>query len=113
MSEEPEKRLQTGPFVAHATRGIIRDRGFRRKTIAILLGAALLMVIAGTTLLRSVLDPREGVMWFAIYWLVCAWLTFTALLLALYDLLALRLEGREARRALREKTMPPPPDAER
>lgn len=99
---EPPKRLRTGSFAVHATRGIIRDRGFRRKTIAVLLTAAALMVIAGSTVLQGPLDPREGAGWFVIYWLVCAWLTFTALLLGLYDLLIVRAEGRAARRALHD-----------
>lgn len=99
----PGKRLKTAPFAVHATRGIIRHRGFRRKTIGVLLTVAALMAIAGSTVLEGVLDPRQGAGWFAIYWLICGWLTFTALLLGLYDLLIVRSEGRAARRALRDE----------
>lgn len=102
MASEP-KKLRTAPFALHATRGIIRDRKMRRVTIAVLLVWALLMVIAGSTVLRAPLNPREhGVFWFAIFWLGCGWLTFTSLLLALFDLLMVRAEARYASRALRE-----------
>ena len=98
-----EKKLRTAPFVVHATRGVIRDRATRRKAIFVLLTIAVLMVIAGSTFLQELLNPRQHFGWFAFYWLVCGWLTFTVLLLALFDLLILRAEARAARRALREK----------
>ncbi len=99
----PQKKLRTMPFALHATRGIIRDRKVRRVTIFVLLTLAVLMVLAGSTFLREPLNPREhGAFWFAVYWLVCGWLTFTSLLLALFDLLMVRAEARAASRALRE-----------
>ncbi len=99
----PPKKLRSAPFALHATRGIIRDRKMRRVTIAVLLGWALLMLIAGSTFLREPLNPREhGVIWFAIFWLACGWLTITSLLLALFDLLMVRAETRAANRVLRE-----------
>lgn len=99
----PQKKLRTMPFALHATRGIIRDRKVRRVTISVLLVLAVLLLIAGSTFLREILDPREhGAFWFAIFWLVCGWFTFAALLLALFDLLMVRAEARAARRVLRE-----------
>ena len=98
-----EKKLQPVPFVVHATRGVLRDRSTRRKTIFVLLAIAVLMVIAGATFLQGLLNPRQHFGWFAFYWLACGWLTFTVLLLALFDLLMLRAEARAERRALREK----------
>lgn len=103
MEEDNPKQLKTGSFVVHATRGIIRDRGVRRKTIFILLGTAVLMVVAGSTFLQGLLNPREHFGWFALFWLACGWLTLTSLLLALFDLLMVRAEARAARRALREE----------
>ncbi len=99
----PQKKLRTVPFALHATRGIIRDRKVRRITILLLLVLAVLMVTAGSTFLRETLAPREnGAFWFAIFWLVCGWLTFTSVLLALFDLLMVRAEARAASRVLRE-----------
>lgn len=102
MASQPEK-LRTASFVVHATRGVIRDRAVRRKAIFVLLGAAVLMVVAGSTFLQGLLNPREHFGWFALFWLICGWLTITSLLLAVFDLLMLRAEGRAARRVLREE----------
>jgi uncharacterized membrane protein len=104
MENPPEeKRLQTTSFVMHATRGVIRDQRTRRKAMLLLLALAVLMLLAGFTVFQSALNPREHP-WFAIlFWVACIWLTFTAMLLALFDLLIIRLEARRAQRALREK----------
>jgi hypothetical protein len=61
------------------------------------------MVFLGTTFLQPLLSPREHPRWFLFFWVACAWLTFTALLLALFDLLILRVHDRAARKTLREK----------
>jgi cytochrome bd-type quinol oxidase subunit 2 len=107
MATPPEeKKLRSVPFVLHATRGLIRDRAMRRKVIAILLTVAVVMVLAGSTFFRVPLNPREHFGWFALFWLACAWFTITSLLLAVFDLLLLRAEGRAARRALRERVRP-------
>ena len=96
-----EKKLRTASFVVHATRGVIRDRAVRRKAIFVLLGSAVLMVIGGSTVCQGMLNPREHFGWFALFWLICGWLTITSLLLAVFDLLILRAEGRAARSAKR------------
>lgn len=98
---EQEKKLRTLPFATHATRGIIRDPGTRRKVMLGVVLAAVVMLIGGATILKEALDPREHAMRFIIFWAVCAWLTVTALLLALFDVLILRAQSRAARRALR------------
>jgi uncharacterized membrane protein len=98
-----EKNLQPVSFIAHATRGVIRDQQTRRKAMLVLLALAVLMLLAGFTVLQSALNPREHP-WFVIsFWIACVWLTFTAMLLAIFDLLVVRLESRKAQRALREK----------
>ncbi len=99
----PDPKLRAAPFAVHATRGIIRDRKTRRVAIFVLLALAVLMVIVGSTFLREFLNPRAHVGWFAVYWLACGWFTFTAMLLALFDLLIVRAEARQARRILREE----------
>ncbi|MEO5720410.1 MAG: hypothetical protein ABIR71_02940 [Chthoniobacterales bacterium] len=104
MSAEPDPpKFQAASFTVQATRGLIRDRGMRRKAISALLVLAVLMVIAGATFLQEALNPREHLGWFVIFWLACGWLTFTALLLALFDLLLVRAETRAARRVLKEQ----------
>ena len=69
----------------------------------VLLALALLLLIAGFTFLQPALNPQEHPWRVIFFWVVCIWLTFTALLLALFDLLVLRLQARRAERALREK----------
>ena len=98
-----EKRLRTTSFVVHATRGLIRDQNTRRKAMLVLLMLALLLLISGFTFLQPALNPQEHPWRVILFWIVCIWLTFTAMLLALFDLLVLRLEARRAERALREK----------
>src|SRR5437588_9356849 len=98
-----EKRLRSTSFVVHATRGVIRDQTTRRKAMLYLLMLALLLLIAGFTFLQPPLKPRSHPWRVILFSIICIWLTFTALLLALFDLLILRLQTRRAERALREK----------
>jgi len=98
-----EKNLETVSFVVHATRGVIRDQRTRRKAMVVLLALAVLMLLAGFTVFQSALNPRDHPWLMILFWIVCVWLTFTALLLALFDLLIIRWETRRAQRALREK----------
>lgn len=65
--------------------------------------AALVMLVAGATFLRDVLNPHEHAVWYILFWLACAWLTLSALLLALFDVLIVRAEGRAARKILRDQ----------
>jgi len=104
MDNSPEEKpLQATSFVVHATRGVIRDRNTRRKAMALCLALAVLMLVAGFTVLESFMNPREHPWFVILFWVACVWLTFTATLLALFDLLLLRLQARRAERALREQ----------
>lgn len=67
-----------------------------------LLVAALALLILGSTLLEAPLNPREHPLGFLLFWIACGWLTLTALLLAAFDMLMLRLASRRTQRALRE-----------
>jgi len=100
---EPEKQLSILSFAAHATRGLVRDQNARRKTMFTLLVIALVLLFAGSTFLRSLLNPHQHPFWFILFWFVCGWLTLTAMLLAAFDLLRVRLEARKAERILQEK----------
>ena len=97
-----EKPLRTTSFIIHATRGVIRDPNMRRKTMFALVIVALLLLFFGSTVLQSTLNQREHPFWFIFFWLICAWVTVTAMLLAIFDMLMVKLETRRARRQLRE-----------
>ncbi len=107
------KRLRILPFAAHATRGLVRDQGTRRK---IMLGTVVLaigFVGAGATVLEGVLDHRAHPLWFILYWFACAWLTLLAMLLALFDVLVVRAQARAARNLLgKQFTGPQTPDSQ-
>jgi protein-S-isoprenylcysteine O-methyltransferase Ste14 len=98
-----EKPLRSASFAIHATRGVIRDPNMRRKTMFVLVLAAMLFLFAGSTFLSPLLSPHEHPVWFILYWLVCAWITLTAILLALFDILAARAQARKAARILRDQ----------
>src|SRR2546423_14291643 len=102
MVDEPA-RLRLVSCAIHSARGVIRDQSTRRWIMFITLVIAMLMLFFGTTFLQPLLSPREHPGWFILFWVACAWLTLTALLLALFDLLMLRAQDRTARKILREK----------
>lgn len=82
------------------TRGIILDPRSRRWAMFILIVAALLMVFAGSTFL----GPFIATPWsFIFYWGVCAWLTLAALLLAIWDIILMRVAARRQRRELEKQ----------
>ncbi len=98
-----EKKLRFASFALHATRGLVRDQNARRKTMFVIVIVALVLLFCGVTFLAPVLDPHVLPGWFIFYWTVCAWITLTAVLLAAFDLLLVRAQGRAAKRALAEK----------
>jgi hypothetical protein len=104
VSELPpdQKPLETTSLVIHATRGVIRDREVRRKMMLGVLILAFALLLGGLTVLRPLLNAHEHPWRVIIFWVICIWLTFTAFLLAFFDLLMVRAEARKAERALRE-----------
>jgi hypothetical protein len=98
---------------------LLRDQRSRRKTMAISLVVALVLLVAGLTVLRPWLDPHEHPWRFILFWLACAWETVLVLLLALFDLLLIRAQARAARKAFREelsegnRSAPPNENADR
>lgn len=83
------------------TKGIIRDRTVRRWVMFGVVIAALVMLFAGATFLGPFL--MEHPFLFIAFWGGCMWLTLLAILLALYDLLTVRAQGRLERRRLRRE----------
>src|SRR5437773_11455792 len=102
MADEPA-RLRIVSFAIHSARGVIRDQATRRCVMFITLVIAMLMLFSGTTFLQPLLSAREPSGWFVLFWVACAWLTLTALLLALFDLLMLRAQDRAARKLLSDR----------
>lgn len=92
------KLAQTSAAIA---RGIVRHRPARRHAMATLIVIAAALLMAGVTFLAQWLVDRPVL--FLVYWLVCAWTTVAALLLALLDIMILRRESRAARRQLRKR----------
>ncbi len=74
------------------TRGLVVDQHLRRLTMFYVVIAAMVMAFAGDVFFAGWL--REQLMRFAVYWLVCGWLTVLSALLAIYDLLLLRVQHR-------------------
>jgi undecaprenyl pyrophosphate phosphatase UppP len=98
-----EKKFRFVSFAIHATRGLVRDQSARRKTMFWIVIVAVLMLFCGATFLTPWLDPHVRPGWFILYWLVCAWITVTAVLLALLDLLLVRAQVRAEKRTLARK----------
>ncbi len=98
-----EKDLQYGSFVVHATRGVIREQSVRRKVMFALLILAMLLLFSGSTFLAPMLNPKEHLVAALVFWSACVWLTLTALLLALFDLVAVRRTARREELKLRQQ----------
>lgn len=83
------------------SRAIASDQLVRRKTMFIILVAALGMLFVGAFGLWEFFVDHP--LFFAIYWLVCGWLVITSILLAIYDMLQVLRHAREARQAEKNK----------
>jgi MFS family permease len=99
----PKKSFWMVPFTVQITRGLLRDERSRRRTMGISLLIAVVMLVAGLTVLRPWLNPHEHPWRFIFFWFACAWETLLVLLLALLDLLLVRARARATRKALQEE----------
>ena len=90
-------------LIVSITKGILYDRSVRRQAMFRIILAAVAMLFLGATLLSGWLMDRPVV--FILYWLACAWLTITAVLLALYDILRVRVEARKERDRLESELL--------
>jgi len=93
MSEKP------APFIILVSKGILRDRQMRRTVLFWIVVATLALLGVGALLLDAWLS--QHIILFLLYWGACLWLTATSLLLALYDLLAIRAEAARERQRLK------------
>lgn len=82
------------------TVGILRDYHQRRWAMFYIVLAALVTAFIGSVFFMDWLKERP--LLFLGYWAMCGWLTITAALLAIFDLLLVRRSGLEARRHLRK-----------
>jgi protein-S-isoprenylcysteine O-methyltransferase Ste14 len=104
-NDEPppnEKKLRIAPFALHSARGLIRDQHTRRMTMFVIVILALVMLFLGSTVLAPALDAKLRPGWFILYWAICVWVTLTAVLLAMFDLLMVRARGRGEKRRLQD-----------
>jgi hypothetical protein len=85
-------------LILQLTRSFVRDVRMRRTLMFYLALGAMLTLFAGAVLLDATLRAHPFI--FLGYWAVCGWLTLAAMLLAIFDLLAVRAAAREARRKL-------------
>ncbi len=76
--------------------GIAFDQRTRRRAMFVLTLTALVILFVGTTFLWPVFPAHP--LFFAIYWLVCAWITVCVMLLSIYDLIAVARTNRRDRR---------------
>ncbi len=102
------RNLRIASFATHAARGLLRDRAMRRKAMFWTVIVAMVMLFCGATFLAPIIDPHLHPGWFICYWLACAWVTVTVILLALFDLLRVRAQARADKRALAQKMATPP-----
>ena len=110
--ESPKKSFWMVPFTVQITRGLLRDERSRRRTMGMSLLVAVVMLVAGLTVLRPWLNPHEHPWRFIFFWFACAWEVLLVLLLALLDILLVRAQARAARKALQEEfSERPAPDS--
>jgi ABC-type bacteriocin/lantibiotic exporter with double-glycine peptidase domain len=81
----------------------IRRRTWRRRLGVLCIAAAILMLILGETLLRTILAHNPVLL--LIYWMTCFILTALAAGFAIIDAARVRLESREQQRSLLEETL--------
>lgn len=91
------------PLTLSIVRGILGGMRQRRRTMGILILGAALMIFLWSIWLHEPLTQRP--LLFILYWMACLWLTCTAVLMALYDLLQVRRQARMERRQLRKGVM--------
>lgn len=93
-------------LVLGISRGIARDQFQRRRAMSALLIVSLTMLAIGTFPLWNIFPTHPR--FFAFYWLICAWFTTCAALLAIYDFLLVIRRGREDRAAARRRIFQDP-----
>lgn len=97
MRHDP-RAVNTAKLVVQISKGLIRHGRARRLMMFYGMLIALVMLFAGATALWNWLKDYPWL--FLGYWAACAWVTFLVVLLAIYDLLKVRADGRKEQRDL-------------
>jgi hypothetical protein len=84
--------------ILQLSRAFIHDQRLRRSMMFYTSLGSVLMLFVGAVLIDNSLRARPVL--FVLWWVACAWLMLTSLLLALFDMLAIRLAARRERREL-------------
>jgi hypothetical protein len=90
--------VNNAKFVIQVSKGLIRHQRARRLVMFYSVLLALVLLFIGAVFHWPA--PHEHPLLFLAYWAVCAWITFLAVLLALYDLVKVRAEAQRLRREL-------------
>jgi VIT1/CCC1 family predicted Fe2+/Mn2+ transporter len=88
-------------LIIQLTKAVIHDQHARRTMMFVVLCMALVALFAWTTFLSGWLS--ENPFMFLGYWASCTWLTFAAVLLAIFDMVAMRAQLRREKRRLKEE----------
>jgi hypothetical protein len=84
--------------ILQLTRAFVRDQRLRRSMMFYTSLGSVLMLFVGAVVIDRTLRDRPVT--FIAWWAICAWLMLTSLLLALFDMLAIRAAARRERREL-------------
>lgn len=98
-------------FILLISKGILRDRVQRRAMLFWMVVATLVQLAVGVFVLDEWLMAHP--LLFLAYWGICLWLTITVLLLAIYDLLAVRVEARWERERIKKQVFGQDDDEEK
>lgn len=97
------RAVNNARFLIQICKGLIRDGRVRRTLMFYNVLVLLVLSFMGATFLWSWL--RAHPFFFVGYWGLCAWLTLLAVLLALYDMVKIRLDAKRAHRQLEEEIL--------
>ena len=84
--------------ILQLTRAFVRDQRMRRTLMFYCSLGSVLMLFVGSVFLDDILRARP--VFFVVWWGACAWLMLASLLLAVFDMLAIRAAARRERREL-------------
>jgi hypothetical protein len=89
--------------ILQLTRAFIRDQRVRRSLMFYCSLGSVLLLFVGSVLMDGILRARPVL--FVVWWGVCAWLMLASLLLAVFDMLAIRAAARRERRELARRIL--------
>jgi len=90
-------------LIVAIAKGIVRDQHTRRTVLFYVVLTSILMVFVGSVFLDHWLNENP---WrFLFYWGACLWLTVLSVLLALQDLMMLRITERRERERLKKQVL--------